>query len=160
MKKKIIDMIPLGRNGYDWKFCSMGGVTRVSIASGDDIAHLGELDQKLWTVLSCPTTGLEFNEKTLTLMDLDKDGKIRVNEVVAAAQWLTGVLRNNDLLLTGSDSIALSEFDTDQADGTQLVEAARCILSLIGKEGAESIALADLEVFKEAFDKRCDEMRG
>ena len=160
MKKKIIDMIPLGRNGYDWKFCSMGGVTRVSIASGDDIAHLGELDQKLWTVLSCPTTGLEFNEKTLTLMDLDKDGKIRVNEVVAAAQWLTGVLRNNDLLLTGSDSIALSEFDTDQADGTQLVEAARCILSLIGKDGVESIALADLEVFKEAFDKRCDEMRG
>ena len=39
--------------GYPWKYCSLGGVVRVNITSGEDIAHLGELDQKLWTVLSC-----------------------------------------------------------------------------------------------------------
>ena len=37
---------------YAWKYCSIGGMTRVSIKSGEDIRHLGELDQKLWTVLS------------------------------------------------------------------------------------------------------------
>ena len=42
---------------YNWKFTKLGGVTRVSIETGDDIAHLEELDQKMWTVLSCPTTG-------------------------------------------------------------------------------------------------------
>ena len=37
---------------YDWQYCSLGGAIRVKIGSGEDIAHLGELDQKLWTVLS------------------------------------------------------------------------------------------------------------
>ena len=86
-------------NKYPWSFCSLGGVTRVKISSGEDIAHLGELDQKLWTVLSCPVDGLYFDKKTLTLLDTDKDGKIRVYEVVAAAEWITSVLKDKDLLL-------------------------------------------------------------
>ena len=42
---------------YDWKFATIGGNTRVQLSSGEDIRHLGELDQKMWTVLSCPTKG-------------------------------------------------------------------------------------------------------
>ena len=38
--------------GYPWKYKSLGGVVRVDIRSGEDIAHLGELDPKYWTVLS------------------------------------------------------------------------------------------------------------
>ena len=34
-------------NGYPWQYCSLGGVVRVNITSGEDIAHLGELDQTL-----------------------------------------------------------------------------------------------------------------
>ena len=39
---------------YKWNFESIGGTTRVKITSGEDIAHLSELDPKMWTVLSCP----------------------------------------------------------------------------------------------------------
>ena len=46
---------------YEWKFSTLGGVTRVNINTGEDIAHLAELDQKLWTVLSCPASGLEMD---------------------------------------------------------------------------------------------------
>lgn len=81
---------------YDWQYCSLGGAIRVKIASGEDIAHLGELDQKLWTVLSCPVDGLEFDRQTLDLIDTEHDGKIMVNEVVQAAQWLTSVIKNKD----------------------------------------------------------------
>ena len=52
---------------YDWKFSTVGGMTRVSIHSGEDLAHLDELDKKLWTVLSCPTQGLEFDQRTLDI---------------------------------------------------------------------------------------------
>ena len=71
---------------YPWKFSSVGGTVRVKIESGEDIRQLGQLDRKLWTVLSCPTSGLEFDARTLQLLDADKDGKIRVDEVIAAAQ--------------------------------------------------------------------------
>lgn len=38
---------------YNWTFATIGGTTRVKIQSGEDIRHLGELDEKLWTVF-CP----------------------------------------------------------------------------------------------------------
>ena len=82
----------ISKQGYDWKFSTVGGVTRVNIESGQDIAHLSDLDQKLWTVLSCPVKGLEFDERTLAMMDTDHDGKLRVHEVMAASQWLCKVL--------------------------------------------------------------------
>ena len=90
---------------YNWTFTSVGGAVRVKITSGADIAHLGELDRKLWTVLSCPARNLEFDQKTLELIDADHDGNIRVDEVIATAEWLTGVLKDPDLLLTrGTES--------------------------------------------------------
>ena len=49
---------------YEWSFSSVGGVKRVNFDSGRDILALEHLDQKLWTVLSCPTSGLEIDAAT------------------------------------------------------------------------------------------------
>ncbi len=98
-------------SNYEWKFSTIGNVVRVCIEKGTDIAHLGELDQKLWTVLSCPVNGLELDEKTLMMMDIDGDGKIRVKEVVAAAEWLCRVIKDPDMLLRQEDFISLSAFN-------------------------------------------------
>ena len=87
----------------------MGGVTRVKIQSGEDIRHLGELDEKLWTVLSCPTTGLEIDSESLRLMDSDGDGKLRVKEVQQAAAWLCNVLRDPEVLLAGKDELRVED---------------------------------------------------
>ena len=57
---------------YNWQFKSIGGTSRIAISSGEDLKHLGELDQKLWTVLSCPSSGLEFDQKTLDILDSNK----------------------------------------------------------------------------------------
>ena len=130
-------------NKYPWSFCSIGGVTRVKISSGEDVAHLGELDQKLWTVLSCPVDGLEFDKKTLTLLDTDKDGKIRVYEVVAAAEWITSVLKDKDLILKGSDTLPLNELNQGVEAGARLYNSAKQILANLGKADAEEITLAD-----------------
>ena len=53
------------KDNYNWKYASVGGSVRVKLERGSDIANLASLDRKKWTVLSCPTTGLEFDEKTL-----------------------------------------------------------------------------------------------
>lgn len=132
----------LNDNAYEWRYCTIGGVTRVMINSGEDIAHLGELDQKLWTVLSCPTSGLEFPQKTLQLLDTDNDGKIRVNEIVAAANWLCSVLKDRNLLVQKGDSIPLSAFNTENEEGLKLYNSARQILKNLGLEKDE-ISIAD-----------------
>ncbi len=122
---------------YEWQYCKIGGVTRVNIQSGKDIAHLGELDKKLWTVLSCPVAGLEFDEKTLKLLDLNDDGKIRVNEVITAAEWLTSVLKKPDLILKQENKIKLDEFNQDNDEGAKLFKSSKQILSNLGVESDE-----------------------
>ena len=123
--------------GYPWKYCSLGGVVRVNITSGEDIAHLGELDQKLWTVLSCPTQDLEFDSRTLQLIDTDGDGRVRVAEIVAAAQWLTSVLKDKDAILKGDSVLPLAGIDTDCEAGQKLYASAKQILSNLGLEKEE-----------------------
>ena len=120
---------------YNWTFANVGGVTRVKIQSGEDIRHLGELDEKLWTVLSCPTTGLEIDSESLRLMDSDGDGKLRVKEVQQAAAWLCSVLRDPEVLLAGKDEVLIA----DIAD-----EGMRTVAEAVAK-GNPQVSLADVE---------------
>ena len=106
----------MAKNKYKWDFENIGGSSRVKITSGEDIAHLSELDPKMWTVLSCPVNGLEIDEKSLSYMDCDGDGKIRVNDVICTSKWITGVLKNPDLLLEGKDCIDIGQLDVDKND--------------------------------------------
>ena len=129
---------------YEWKFSTIGGKNRVNIQSGDDIKHLGILDQKLWTVLSSPVTGLEFDLKTLKMLDSNNDGRIHVNEVVEASQWITSVINDADLLLKKEDEIPFSAFNTENPDGARLLASAKQILANLGLN-KESISVADTD---------------
>lgn len=119
---------------YPWNFANVGNVTRVRISTGEDIRHLGELDKKMWTVLSCPVNGLEISADSLSQMDQDGDGKLRLKEVVATAEWLCATLKNPDTLFEQSDAIALDNI----ADEGLRVTGER--LSVNGK-----VALADVQ---------------
>ncbi len=79
---------------YKFRFYRMGGLDQVAIESGEDLAHLHELDPKLWVALSCPVKGLEISERTLSLLDLDRDGRVRVPEILAALRWCEERLRD------------------------------------------------------------------
>ena len=137
---------------YKWQFENIGGCSRVKISSGQDIAHLEELDTKMWTVLSCPIKGLEIDEKSLTYMDFDADGKIRVNDVVGVSKWITKVLKNPDLLLQGNDSVCIEEINTENEEGVKLCKAAKQILTNLGKEET-CISLADTADVSAIFAK-------
>ena len=144
-------MIKKDKN-YKWEFDNIGGSSRVRIDSGEAIAHLAELDPKMWTVLSCPVSGLEIDEKSLKYMDIDSDGKIRVNDVIAVAQWATGALKNADLLLEGKDSIDIEQFDLENEAGKKLHGSAMQIIENLGKEGSV-ISLADTADIAAIFAK-------
>jgi len=128
---------------YDWKFSTIGGVTRVNIESGQDIAHLDELDRKLWTALSCPLNSLEIEEATMTMLDTNGDGKIHVEEVIAASKWLTTVINDPELLLKRDSYIPFSAFNTDNEDGRHLLETAKQIIENLGLE-KDTISIADV----------------
>lgn len=127
---------------HPWSYENIGGATRVKITTGADIANLDQLDPKMWTVLSCPSTGLEIDEKSLQYIDTDKDGRIRVNDIVTTAKWTTAALKDANLLLCGADSISLDDLNQEDANGKKLYNSAKQILANLGKEG-NTISLAD-----------------
>jgi len=129
---------------HRWQFIRVGGADQVIFRTGEDIARLGELDQKLWVALACPTRGIDFDARTLDLIDADGDGRVRPPEVVAACEWVCARLRNPDVLLEGSDVLTLNDLDADNADGARLVEEARRLLQIQGKPDSATLTLADI----------------
>ena len=99
---------------HKWTYANIGGNTRVVIKNGKDIAHLGELDEKLWTVLACPVTGLEIADESLAVIDYNHDQKIHIQDVVHTAEWLCQMLVDADVLMAGSDSLSI-EMIKDEA---------------------------------------------
>ena len=129
---------------HTWKFSRVGGFDQVQLDSGADMLALKELDQKLWVALSCPTRGIEFDTKTLDLIDGDADAHVRANEVLAAISWVGKLLKNADLLVKGADSLALVDIDDSCEEGKQVLASARHILKSLGKADAPEISLADM----------------
>lgn len=96
---------------HKWGFTYSGRVKQVVLRNKDDIERLHALDLKKWMAISCPVKGLRLDSRMLELMDTDKDGRIRVPEVLGAIEFLKA---------KGVDLSAL--FTPDEADRKALAE--------------------------------------
>lgn len=130
---------------HTWNFFRAGGFDQVVLQSGADIANLPHLDQKLWVALACPTTGVDLDPRFLELVDTDGDKRIRAPELLEAVRFVSTALINMDDLLKEADALPLSAINTKTAEGKVLLGAARQVLRNLGKKGAESISVADVQ---------------
>jgi hypothetical protein len=135
---------------HRWRFFRSGGFDQVALESADDLRNLAKLDPKLWTALNCPTTGLEFDRRTLKLLDTDKDGQIRVPEILAAVDWTCRMLKDPQVLFDGAE-LALDSIDDSHADGATLKAAAAKVLDYLGKAEAGRLAVADFADMTKLF---------
>lgn len=138
---------------HSWSFTRLGGFDQVLITNRKDILQLEQLDTKLWAALSCPTTGLHFDEKTLQLIDSDHDQRIRIPEILAAIRWLNRVLLHPERILMASDRLLLSEINSEDPEGKAIYSAAERILQLLGKSTTDEISLADITTQQDIFSK-------
>jgi hypothetical protein len=129
----------MNNSNHVWSFSTVGGVKRVNLETGADLLALEQLDQKLWTALSCPVSGLEIDSKTLALIDSDGDGHIRVPEILEAVKWLTSMLKNADDILKQGATLPLSAINVETEAGRAILESAKIILQNLGKSYAKEI---------------------
>src|SRR3954471_6574676 len=130
----------------------MGGLDQVAIETGEDLAHLHELDPKLWVALGCPVKGLELSQRTLELLDADHDGRVRVPEILAALRWCGDRLRDLGALIPSSDGLPLAAIDDSRPEGKALLGAARQILAHLRRQGAEVLTVADVGDVSHVFE--------
>lgn len=135
---------------HTWKYANIGGNTRVVIKDGKDIQHLAELDEKLWAVLACPVSGLELPEESLRCIDMDKDNKIHVKEVVETAQWLCSVLHKPDVLLAGTPSLQLTDIKDESLQTIATPLAVDGVITLEAVKAAIGAVVVDQQPLPEA----------
>ncbi|MBA2479231.1 MAG: hypothetical protein H0V44_01110 [Planctomycetes bacterium] len=138
---------------HAWTFFRVGGFDQVSLTTADDIASIGELDQKLWAALACPVKGLEFDERTLALIDTDNDGRVRAPEIVAAVGYADTYLVDIGAIRVGTDQVPIASIDASTPIGKAMVSCAQHILKAQGKPDEPAITLLDVEKAREHFAK-------
>lgn len=142
---------------HQWHFIQNGGLIQAQISTIDDVLNLKNLDPKMWTALACPTSGLEFSEETLNLLDIDKNGRVRQPEVLLAVDFIEKYFAKPEIIMSPGDSIPVSALSENAfANGNLPNKAAKDILAAIGKADAEEISLADLTAAVDVLSKKKD----
>ncbi len=132
----------MSTNPHRWKFFRAGGVDQVALRDMEDIRRLPELDPKLWVALAMPVRGTELDPRTLDFLDNDKDGRIRLPEILAAVKLVDAVFANPAEILSGGDGLSLAAIkDAD------VLEAAKIVIDALGKKDAGKVTLDDIEAY-------------
>ncbi len=140
-------------SGHRWRFFRTSGLDQVRVASGEDLANLKALDQKMWVALACPVKGLAMDDRTLAALDTDKDGRVRAREVLDAIAFCEARLKDLGALLRQEPDLPLSALDEGKPAGKAALAAARELLEGLGKPEAERIGLGDVADTAKAFAK-------
>ena len=117
-----------------WAFHRLGGMDQVTLETSAELSRLRELDPKLWATLSCPASGLEFDAETLTLLDGDHDGRIRIPEVLDAVEWACQRLNDPAEMAERPEALPLSSIRLDTEEGRSVAATAAAALKNLGLE--------------------------
>ncbi len=139
-----------------WRFFRAGGFDQVRLDTGAELLAIGNLDQKLWVALSCPTTGIEFDTRTLTLLDSDGDGHIRAPELIAATQWAGARLKDVETLAAGLSGVAPAAIREDDEEGRRLAAAARVLAGELGKSEQDVLSVEEASAAEARRQARLD----
>ena len=126
--------------GPTFSFRRMGGLDQVLLSTDEEWRQLDQLDPKLWMALSCPTHGLEFDARTLSLLDTDQDGRIRSADILEAVAWVCERVKHPARLTQPSTGLPLDNLRDDTPQGAELLAAARLVQEKSGRTEAGEIS--------------------
>lgn len=130
-------------SNHRWKFFRAGGFDQVQLDTPEDLLALRGLDQKLWAALACPTRNLELDQRMLSYIDVNNDGRIRAPEILDAVDWVMARLADPHSLFH-SEPLTLASF-SDEAEGRHLSLAAGRLLKVLGRDTAQGLSAADTD---------------
>lgn len=139
-------------NGHVWNFVQTAGLVQLKIDSIDDVLNLADLDPKLWVALSCPVKGLEFSEETLSILDTDKNGRVRVPEILETVEFIKKYFKKPSVIMTKGDSIPLSALGDEKFGcGYSPLESAKAVLGILENPDANEISISDFSLKDKLF---------
>lgn len=133
------------KDEHVWKFVQNGGLIQVQLSSVEDVLNIDKLDPKLWTALSCPVSGVEFSEETLNLLDTDKNGRVRVPEILEGLRFIKKYLVKPEIIMSDGENIPLDCISDELFEcGHSAKNSAISVLKILGKQNCNEITLSDI----------------
>ncbi len=129
-----------------FRFFKTGGFEQLIITTPEDLAAIENLDPKLFVVLAMPTKNVDGDAKTLSLIDTDKDGRIRVPEIKSAVSFLRENLNDFSAFFAKKSSFPRASIKA----GSSILEVANYALEIVSEPNPEIVSLEQAE---EAFSK-------
>ena len=77
------------------------------------------------------------------MLDADADGRLRYGDIVSAAEWTCASLSDVSRLFEESDTLELSQINTETSEGKTLLSSAKTVLANLGKAGDGKISVSD-----------------
>lgn len=134
-------------------FNPLGGIPQLQLDTAEEIGRIGELDRARWAATSVLCDQLFTDPGFLAYMDDDKNGRVRVDEVLAARVWLWDRLSGRDGITQRSDTLRLADLDTSKADAKKLHSLAGRLLTKLGNTASEAITLQQVRGFEASYAK-------
>lgn len=130
-------------NTHSWRFFRSGDFEQPILSTAADLAALGQLDQKLWATLACPTERLNISEKFLKLIDVNNDGRIRVPDIITVVDWSLARLTAPDCLFS-QRPLTLNDIKPTP-ENHNVISAAKRLLVLLGRSQDDFLSEADTQ---------------
>ncbi len=135
-----MDITPSQSGQHRWNFTRKGGIFQVQLTTVEDLRALHTLDPKLWVALSCPVNDLEIDRRSLSLIDHDADGRVRIEEALTAVEWALARLSTPESLFEGGP-LPLASIKTTDPEGEKLLASAKRILANMDAVDSETISV-------------------
>jgi len=132
-------------------FRQMGGAYHLWVDGDTALLRLHELDPARWAVTSLPVADLQADPKLVEFLDPDQTGRLRVDQMVAARDWLLKHLKGRERLPLALDAVRLADIDTSTPGGEALRRTAERVLTEQKTTGREAVTLAHLRAYQASY---------
>ncbi len=136
------------------RFKHYGKTAQLRIENAADLRAVLELDESFWVATSAPVSVFRCDNKFISLMDSNNDGRINTREVEDAIFWLFSLLVDDSQVGANADEILLNSISTTSNIGQDIVDVAKEIQVALGIEEKNSIKLSDVRGFIEYMRKQ------
>lgn len=133
-------------------FKRLGGGLHLWVEGADALGRLDEVDPSRWAVTSLPLADVAAAAPELApILDPGGSGRLRVDQLLAARDWLFRRLRGRGGLAAREAAVDLAALDTSHEEGAALHRTARRVAEEMRGAGAARVALEDLNGYRAAY---------
>ncbi len=126
------------------QFERVGGSFQPIVRSAADLDNLVNLAPALWSVTSISIDAVAMDKVFLSFMDDDGNGKIRVDEVKRAIQWIQARLRNFEGAEKGSSTLNFTDLNPEDPEAMEILASAKLAVCNVGENRSDSISLEEI----------------